>query len=108
MIPLYERPELLGDAGFVLKSEYQPAGDQPQAIQELVDGLKRNEKNQVLLGITGSGKTFTVTKPPLENTTSGLICFNIFFASLYPLITRKGSEKFLGSKYLRNLPVEMP
>ena len=60
MIPLYERPELLGDAGFVLKSEYQPAGDQPQAIQELVDGLKRNEKNQVLLGITGSGKTFTM------------------------------------------------
>ena len=60
MIPLYERPDLSGDAGFVLKSEYQPAGDQPQAIQELVDGLKRNEKNQVLLGITGSGKTFTM------------------------------------------------
>ena len=60
MIPLYERPELLGDAGFILKSEYAPAGDQPQAIKELVEGLKRNEKNQVLLGITGSGKTFTM------------------------------------------------
>ena len=60
MIPLYERPELMGEAGFVLKSEYKPAGDQPQAIKELVEGLKRNEKNQVLLGITGSGKTFTM------------------------------------------------
>ena len=60
MIPLYEKPELMGDAGFVLKSKYKPAGDQPQAIKELVEGLKRNEKNQVLLGITGSGKTFTM------------------------------------------------
>ncbi|MBQ3035155.1 MAG: excinuclease ABC subunit UvrB [Alphaproteobacteria bacterium] len=41
-------------------SAFEPAGDQPQAIQELVDGLKREEKNQVLLGITGSGKTFTM------------------------------------------------
>ncbi len=60
MIPLYEKPELMGDAGFVLKSKYKPAGDQPQAIKELVEGLKREEKNQVLLGITGSGKTFTM------------------------------------------------
>ncbi|MBQ8250926.1 MAG: excinuclease ABC subunit UvrB [Alphaproteobacteria bacterium] len=50
----------MGDAGFVLKSKYKPAGDQPQAIKELVEGLKREEKNQVLLGITGSGKTFTM------------------------------------------------
>lgn len=60
MIPLYQRPDLMGDAGFVLHSEYQPAGDQPQAIKELVDNLKKNERNQVLLGITGSGKTFTM------------------------------------------------
>ncbi len=60
MIPLYERPDLTGDAGFVLKSEFEPAGDQPQAIQELVSGLKAQTKNQVLLGITGSGKTFTM------------------------------------------------
>lgn len=45
---------------FKLTSEYQPTGDQPQAIKELVDGLKDNVKNQVLLGVTGSGKTFTV------------------------------------------------
>lgn len=60
MIPMYERPTLLGDAGFVLKSDYQPAGDQPTAIKELIEGVNRQEKNQVLLGITGSGKTFTM------------------------------------------------
>ncbi len=60
MIPLYDRPNLMGDAGFTLKSKFKPAGDQPQAIKELVEGLKREEKNQVLLGITGSGKTFTM------------------------------------------------
>jgi len=45
---------------FKLTSEYQPTGDQPQAIKELVAGLKNNVKDQVLLGVTGSGKTFTV------------------------------------------------
>src|SRR5437868_14842846 len=45
---------------FVLKSDYQPCGDQPQAIQALVRGLNDGTKDQVLLGITGSGKTFTV------------------------------------------------
>src|SRR5207302_295259 len=45
---------------FKLKAPYQPAGDQPTAIQELVDGLRRGDEAQVLLGITGSGKTFTV------------------------------------------------
>lgn len=60
MIPLYEKPDLTGDAGFKLKSAFTPAGDQPQAIQELVKGLRAGEKNQVLLGITGSGKTFTM------------------------------------------------
>ncbi len=60
MIPLYEKPILKGDAGFRLVSDYQPAGDQPQAIQELVDGLRSGQQNQVLLGITGSGKTFTM------------------------------------------------
>ncbi|QJE74857.1 excinuclease ABC subunit UvrB [Aerophototrophica crusticola] len=41
-------------------SEFQPAGDQPKAIQELVAGLRAGEKDQVLLGVTGSGKTFTI------------------------------------------------
>jgi len=44
---------------FKLKSEYQPAGDQPAAIEALVKGLKKGEKHQTLLGVTGSGKTFT-------------------------------------------------
>jgi excinuclease ABC subunit B len=45
---------------FRLTSEYQPTGDQPTAIKQLVEGLNDGIKNQVLLGVTGSGKTFTV------------------------------------------------
>ncbi len=45
---------------FNLKSSYQPTGDQPQAIQKLVTSLKQNTSHQVLLGVTGSGKTFTI------------------------------------------------
>ena len=45
---------------FVLKAPYQPSGDQPQAIQALEDGVLRGENAQVLLGVTGSGKTFTM------------------------------------------------
>lgn len=45
---------------FELKSDYQPKGDQPNAITSLVDGLEKNKKHQVLLGVTGSGKTFTM------------------------------------------------
>ncbi|MCG8340583.1 MAG: excinuclease ABC subunit UvrB [Cytophagales bacterium] len=45
---------------FKLNSVYQPTGDQPQAIQQLVEGVKRGEEVQTLLGVTGSGKTFTV------------------------------------------------
>lgn len=60
MIPMYQQPTLTGDAGFKLQSPFQPAGDQPEAIRALVEGLNNQEKNQVLLGITGSGKTFTM------------------------------------------------
>src|SRR4030081_784795 len=45
---------------FKLKSPYQPAGDQPKAISALIEGLKGGERHQTLLGVTGSGKTFTV------------------------------------------------
>ena len=45
---------------FKLNSPFKPAGDQPQAIKQLVDGLKKNERFQTLLGVTGSGKTFTM------------------------------------------------
>ncbi|MBY0533914.1 MAG: excinuclease ABC subunit UvrB [Rickettsiaceae bacterium] len=46
--------------GFKIKSEYQPSGDQPKAINKLLAGLEAGEKSQMLLGITGSGKTFTM------------------------------------------------
>ena len=45
---------------FQLKSAYAPSGDQPEAIRQLTEGVKRGEPAQVLLGVTGSGKTFTV------------------------------------------------
>ena len=45
---------------FNLKSEYKPTGDQPQAIEALAAGVLRGDKMQTLLGVTGSGKTFTM------------------------------------------------
>jgi excinuclease ABC subunit B len=47
---------------FELVTSYTPQGDQPHAIEELVHGLEMGEKHQVLLGVTGSGKTFTMAK----------------------------------------------
>ena len=49
-------------AGFQIVSRFTPQGDQPEAIQQLVDGVQRGDKEQVLLGVTGSGKTFTIAK----------------------------------------------
>ena len=45
---------------FILTSPYKPTGDQPEAIKELTEGIRRGDKSQVLLGVTGSGKTFTM------------------------------------------------
>ena len=45
---------------FKLHSEYQPTGDQPQAIADLVEGFRQGNQAQTLLGVTGSGKTFTM------------------------------------------------
>jgi len=57
------RPEKSeGGRRFGLVSDYQPAGDQPQAIEKLLKGLKDGKRDQVLLGVTGSGKTFTMAK----------------------------------------------
>ena len=56
------RDKLEGGRRFVLRSEFEPAGDQPVAIAELVAGVQGGERNQVLLGATGTGKTFTVAK----------------------------------------------
>lgn len=61
---LDEQPNVVKSATeskrLTIKSDYQPAGDQPQAIKELLAGLHEGEHNQVLLGVTGSGKTFTM------------------------------------------------
>ncbi|MEA2906038.1 MAG: excinuclease subunit [Alphaproteobacteria bacterium] len=57
------RPEKSeGGRRLVIKSEFEPKGDQPLAIDELVEGVRRHDRNQVLLGVTGSGKTFTMAK----------------------------------------------
>lgn len=77
---------------FQLVSEYKPTGDQPQAIQQLTEGIQRGDRAQTLLGVTGSGKTFTmanviqnVQKPTLviahNKTLAGQLCeeFRSFF-----------------------------
>jgi excinuclease ABC subunit B len=51
-----------GGRRFVIKADFDPKGDQPTAIADLVEGVRRNDRTQVLLGVTGSGKTFTVAK----------------------------------------------
>jgi excinuclease ABC subunit B len=57
------RPEKSeGGQPLVIKSDFSPKGDQPQAIAELVEGVSRQDRTQVLLGVTGSGKTFTMAK----------------------------------------------
>jgi excinuclease ABC subunit B len=58
-----QRPEKAeGGRAFKLVSEYTPSGDQPTAIKELVEGINQHDRDQVLLGVTGSGKTFTMAK----------------------------------------------
>ena len=54
--------KLEGGKKFKIKSDFKPAGDQPEAIKKLVKGANKEEFNQVLLGVTGSGKTFTMAK----------------------------------------------
>jgi excinuclease ABC subunit B len=57
------RPEKSeGGQRLVIKSDFTPKGDQPQAIADLVEGAQRNDRTQVLLGVTGSGKTYTMAK----------------------------------------------
>src|SRR5580658_8819986 len=62
---LFAVPSLLSynpKMDFQLVSSYTPKGDQPRAIDQILDGLGAGEKHQVLLGVTGSGKTFTMAK----------------------------------------------
>lgn len=58
---------------FILRSDYQPTGDQPQAIRQLVGGLQSGEREQTLLGVTGSGKTFTMANIIAERNVPTLI-----------------------------------
>ena len=65
--PILKHPKknnIKTEAGIPLKlvTDFDPSGDQPMAIKELVDGINNNERSQVLLGVTGSGKTFTMAK----------------------------------------------
>ncbi|CCG39661.1 excinuclease ABC subunit UvrB [Magnetospirillum molischianum] len=63
LVDIIERPPLPeGEAVFEIVSDYQPAGDQPQAIEALSRGVVEGERDQVLLGVTGSGKTFTMAQ----------------------------------------------
>ena len=54
--------KLEGGIKFKIKSDFQPSGDQPEAIKQILKNLKDNKQEQVLLGVTGSGKTFTMAK----------------------------------------------
>jgi excinuclease ABC subunit B len=68
------RPEKSeGGRPLVIKSDFDPKGDQPQAIADLVEGVRRNDRSQVLLGVTGSGKTFTMAKVIEETQRPALI-----------------------------------
>ena len=58
---------------FKINSDYNPSGDQPSAIKSLVDGITKNQKHQTLLGVTGSGKTFTMAKIIEETNKTTLI-----------------------------------
>ncbi|MBJ8192426.1 DEAD/DEAH box helicase family protein, partial [Bacillus cereus] len=53
---------VVSDKTFEIQSEFQPQGDQPQAIFELVEGIAEGKKHQTLLGATGTGKTFTIAQ----------------------------------------------
>ncbi|MBK18738.1 MAG: excinuclease ABC subunit B [Rhodospirillaceae bacterium] len=59
---LADRPAVGAAADFELVSDFEPAGDQPEAIAEIIEGVNGEERDQVLLGVTGSGKTFTMAK----------------------------------------------
>ena len=60
--PVAQRAKLEGGKRFEMHTDFEPAGDQPEAIADLVAGLESEEQNQVLLGATGTGKTFTMAK----------------------------------------------
>jgi len=89
---------------FELQSEYKPQGDQPRAIEELTTGLRRGDKSQTLLGVTGSGKTFTIAnvvhqvqRPTLVIAHNKTLAGQLYgeFKSLFP----KNAVEFFVSYY---------
>ena len=89
---------------FKLSSNYKPTGDQPQAIEKLTEGIKNGLKEQILLGVTGSGKTFTmaniiekVNRPTLvlahNKTLAAQLCSE--FRELFP----ENAVEYFVSKY---------
>ncbi len=93
---------------FRLASPFKPAGDQPKAIKELIEGIQRGESAQVLLGITGSGKTFTVANVIAEiNKPTLIIAHNkILAAQLYGETSLNGEPLFAGSGSAGAFPSE--
>jgi len=94
-------------AGFKLHSSYEPAGDQPQAIEELVTGIEKDLKHQVLLGITGSGKTFTmanviqaVQKPTL------ILSHNKTLAAQFYLIIKPWRLSYMANSRVYSLKMQ--
>ena len=84
---------MTADKPFELVSPFTPSGDQPRAIDQLVEGLEKNERDQVLLGVTGSGKTFTmasvverVQRPTLVLAPNKTLAAQLFseFRELFP------------------------
>src|SRR4030042_1112845 len=80
-------------ARFKLVSPFHPTGDQPQAIEKLVQGLREGARDQVLLGVTGSGKTFTMAnvieelqRPPLVISPNKTLAAQLYseFRDLFP------------------------
>ncbi len=80
---------------FKLHSPYQPTGDQPDAIQQLVEGIKKGYRNQVLLGATGTGKTFTIANIVQQLQIPALVMAHnkTLAAQLYMLNSKNSSPK---------------
>ena len=98
-----------GGRRFKLVSDYEPAGDQPTAIKELVAGLEGTEHDQVLLGVTGSGKTFTmahviqhVQRPTLIMAPNKTLAAQLYseFKAFFP----ENADEYYVSNYDYNQP----
>ena len=93
---------------FVLKSEYKPTGDQPQAIEALVKGFEEGNQCQTLLGVTGSGKTFTmaniisqVNLPTLVLAHNKTLAAQLYteFKALFPENAVRCSKNFIAKTF---------